>query len=151
MLAFQSLQRHAMAEAINRHLTLVQRCKIGAYLSSSHLQRFIASELGVAPSTFSRQLQRNRIPEVGYDARIPHRTAVARRRATAQPRKMTPRHLDYIYERLVAVSALHKRAYSLTTAQMIEVPNISVNSIESIWILPIFIKQIRQLVGHRAA
>ena len=85
-----------------RHLTLVQRCKIEGYLSSGHSQRSIARELGVAPSTISRELRRNHIPEVGYDAQLAHRTAVARRRrATSQPRKVTPRHLDYIHERLI--------------------------------------------------
>ena len=92
-----------MAEATNPHLTLVQRCKIEGFLSSGHSQRAIARELGVAPSTISRELQRNRIPEFGYDAQLAHRTAVARRRrASAQPRKVTPRHLEYIHERLVA-------------------------------------------------
>ena len=92
-----------MAEAINRHLTLVQRCKIEGFLSSGHSQRSIARALGVAPSTISRELQRNRIPDIGYDAHVAHRTAVARRRrASAQPRKATPQHLDYIHERLIA-------------------------------------------------
>ncbi len=39
-----------MAEAINRLLTLVQRCKIDAYLSSGRSQRAIALRLGVSPS-----------------------------------------------------------------------------------------------------
>ena len=92
-----------MAEASNRHLTLVQRCKIEGFLSSGHSQRSIAGALGVAPSTISREIRRNRIPDVGYEAHLAHRTAVARRhRASAQPRKVTPRHLNYIYERLVA-------------------------------------------------
>ncbi|MCY4128230.1 MAG: IS30 family transposase [Gammaproteobacteria bacterium] len=91
-----------MAEATNRHLTLVQRCKIEAYLSSGCSQRGIANRLGVSPSTISRELKRNGIPEVGYEAQLAHRTAVARRRlASARPRKVTPRHLNYIHERMI--------------------------------------------------
>ena len=92
-----------MAEAINRHLTLVQRCKIEGFLSSGYSQRSTARALGVAPSTISREIRRNRILDVGYEAQQAHRTAVAgRHRASAQPRKVTPRHLDDIHERLVA-------------------------------------------------
>ena len=92
-----------MAEAINRHLTLVQRCKIEAYLSSGWSQRAIANRLGVSPSTVSREIRRNGIAGVGYEARLAQLVAVKRRRdASARPRKVTPRHLDYIYDCLLA-------------------------------------------------
>ena len=103
MLALTRQQRHAMAEATNSHLTLVQRCKIEGFLSSGHSQRSIARELGVAPSTISKELDRNRKPGAVYDANFAHNAAVARRRkASSRPRKVTQRHLEYIHERLVA-------------------------------------------------
>ena len=95
MLAFTTTTKTCpMAEAINRHLTLVQRCKIEAYLSSGRSQRDIAQRLGVSPSTVSREIRRNGIAGVGYEARLAQLVAVKRRRdAAARPRKVTPRHL----------------------------------------------------------
>ena len=91
-----------MAEATNRHLTLVQRCKIEAYLSSGCSQRGIARRLGASLSTISRELKRNNIPEVGYGAQLAQRSAVARRLlASTRPRKVTLRHLNYIYEHMI--------------------------------------------------
>ena len=89
----------SMAEAINRHLTLSQRCEIEAYLSSRRSQRAIAQRLGVSPSTVSRENHRNGIAGVGYKAGLAQLVAVKRRRdASARPRKVTPRYLDYIYD-----------------------------------------------------
>ena len=92
-----------MAKATYHHLTQVQRCYIEAELSRGCSYRAIARKLHVATSTVSREVHRNRVPEVGYDARLAHRTAAARRqRASARPRKVTSRHLDHIYDRLLA-------------------------------------------------
>ena len=83
-----------MAEAINRHLTLVQRCKIEVYLSSRWSQRAIAQRLGVSTSTVSREIRRNGIAGVGYEARLAQLVAIKRRRdASARPREVMPRHL----------------------------------------------------------
>ena len=90
-----------MAEASNRHLTLVQRCKIEARLSSGHSYRAIAVVLGVAASTDSREVRRNGLPG-GYDAKPADALAAQRRRdASSRPRKVTPQHLDHIYDRLL--------------------------------------------------
>ena len=141
VLAFRKKQRHAMAESINRHLTLVQRCTIEGFLSSGYSQRSTARALGVAPSTISREVRRYRIPDVGYAAQLAHRTAVARRhRASAQPRKVTPRHLDDIHQRLVADRSpdviAHKTAdpsLKLSTPWIYELIDRDVQAAEGDW------------------
>ena len=86
-----------MAEAINRHLTLVQRCKIEAYLSSGRTQRAVAQLIGVSLATVSCELHRNATPGVGYDAWYAERLAVKRRReASTRPRKVVARHLNQV-------------------------------------------------------
>ena len=47
---YDKTKTRLMAEASNRHLTLVQRCKIEARLSSGHSYRVIAVVLGVVAS-----------------------------------------------------------------------------------------------------
>ena len=69
-----------MVEASNGHLTLLQRCKIEAYLSSGYSQRVISRQLGVAFSTVSREVQRNGNVDGRYDATRAHQRAVATRR-----------------------------------------------------------------------
>lgn len=69
-----------MAEAINRHLTLLQRCKIETYLSSGQSQRAIAQRFGVSPAAVSRENRRNRIAGVGYETSLTQLVAVKRRR-----------------------------------------------------------------------
>ena len=78
-----------MAEASNRHLTLVERCKIEARLSSGHSYRAIAAVLGVAAATVSREVQRNGLPGGGYDAKQADAMAV-KRRHDASSRTTTP-------------------------------------------------------------
>ena len=92
-----------MAEARNRHLTLVQRCKIEGFLPSGHSQRSIARQLGVTSTTVSREVRRNRSADGSYDAIDAHQRAVkCRHAASSRPRKVTKRHLEYIRERMIA-------------------------------------------------
>lgn len=92
-----------MAKTTYHHLTQVQRCRIEAQLSSGASYRMIARKLQLAPSTVSREVRRNRQLTGRYDAEVAQRAAAERRqRASAQPRKVTDRHLDYIYDRLEA-------------------------------------------------
>ncbi len=80
----------------------MQRCYTEAELSRVRRYRAIAQRLEVSHATVSREIQRNQLPAVGYDARLAHRTAIdRRRRASARPRKVKPRHLDHIYDRLL--------------------------------------------------
>ena len=72
-----------MAEASNRHLTRVQRCKIEAHVSSGHSLRAIASDLGVAASTVSREVQRNGLSRGRYDEQQADAMAAQRRRDTS--------------------------------------------------------------------
>jgi IS30 family transposase len=41
------------------HLPYLQRCKIQAYHEAGYYQNQIAKEIGVSPSTVSRELKRN--------------------------------------------------------------------------------------------
>ena len=43
-----------------KHISFVQRCKISAYWKAGYLQKDIAKELDINPSTVSRELKRNR-------------------------------------------------------------------------------------------
>ena len=102
MLSIQLQRRHAMAKGNNAHLTHGKRCKIEAYLSSGLSQRAIAREMKIASSTICREIQRNGELDGSYDAdRAQQRAEDRRTAASERPRKVTPRHLDYIYDRLV--------------------------------------------------
>ena len=104
-----------MAKAKYRHLTQVQRCKIEALLSSGNTQRAIARQLGVAPSTVSREMSRNRVVGDAYVAECAQLMAVNRRhQASIQPRKVTRRHLDDIYDRMIAGDSLDVIAHRPT-------------------------------------
>jgi IS30 family transposase len=72
------------------HLTCEQRCQIFALLKSGHTQAHIARQIGVDPSTISRELARNGGAS-GYRFGQAHETASGRRHAASStPRKMTP-------------------------------------------------------------
>ena len=72
-----------------RHLTYEQRCQIEALLQSGKSQAEIARQLGVTPSTISRELDRNAKKAV-YDGPKAHNKAVTRRKkASSVPRKIT--------------------------------------------------------------
>jgi transposase, IS30 family len=43
-----------------KQLSFAQRCKIIAFYKAGYLQKDIAAEIGVHPSTISRELKRNR-------------------------------------------------------------------------------------------
>lgn len=42
-----------------KHLNFEQHCKIAAFWKAGYFQKEIAAELGVSPSTISRELKRN--------------------------------------------------------------------------------------------
>ena len=72
------------------HLTCEQRCQIYALLQSGHSQAHIARQIGVDPSTVSRELVRNTGAR-GYRFKQAHEKASQRRQeASDKPRKMTP-------------------------------------------------------------
>ena len=58
------------------HLTCEQRCQIYALLQSGHSQAHIARQIGVDPSTISRELVRNTA-----------RAAIASSKRTRRPRR----------------------------------------------------------------
>ena len=70
------------------HLTCEQRCQIYALLHSGHSQAHIARQIGVDPSTMSRELVRNTGAR-GYRFKQAHEKASQRREeASDKPRKM---------------------------------------------------------------
>jgi transposase, IS30 family len=82
------------------HLTCEQRCQIFALLKSGHTQAHIARQIGVDPSTISRELARNSGAS-GYRFGQAHETASGRRHAASStPRKMTPEVVAVIEEKL---------------------------------------------------
>ena len=82
------------------HLTCEQRCQIYALLQSGHSQAHIARQIGVDPSTISRELVRNTGAR-GYRFKQAHEKATQRREeASDKPRKMTPDLVELIEEKL---------------------------------------------------
>src|SRR5512147_1705452 len=82
------------------HLTCEQRCQIYALLQSGHSQAHIARQIGVDPSTISRELVRNTGAR-GYRFKQAHEKASQRRKeASDKPRKMTPDLVELIEERM---------------------------------------------------
>ena len=82
------------------HLTCEQRCQIYALLQSGHSQAHIARQIGVDPSTISRELVRNTGAR-GYRFKQAHEKASQRREeASDKPRKMTPDLVELIEEKL---------------------------------------------------
>ena len=65
-----------IAEASNRHLTLVERCKIDALLSRGLSFRAIGRELGFAHTTIAREVKRNHVPDGHYEAQAADAMAV---------------------------------------------------------------------------
>jgi transposase, IS30 family len=83
------------------HLTYEQRCQIYALLQSGHTQAHIARQLGVDPSTISRELSRNSGAR-GYRFKQADAKASRRRRdASITPRKMTPEVVAVIEDKLI--------------------------------------------------
>ena len=82
------------------HLTCEQRCQIFALLKSGHTQAHIARQIGVDPSTISRELARNSGAS-GYRFGQAHEAASGRRHAASStPRKMTPEVVAVVEEKL---------------------------------------------------
>ena len=82
------------------HLTCEQRCQIYALLQSGRSQAHIARQIGVDPSTISRELVRNTGAR-GYRFKQAHEKASQRRQeASDKPRKMTPDLVELIEEKL---------------------------------------------------
>jgi len=82
-----------------KQLTQGQRYQIYAFCKAGYLQKEIAEELGVAPSTISRELRRNRGGR-GYRPKQAHRMAIHRRRTSAKMRKMTLEMKNIIEKKL---------------------------------------------------
>ena len=82
------------------HLTCERRCQIFALLKSGHTQAHIARQIGVDPSTISRELARNSGAS-GYRFGQAHEAASDRRHAASStPRKMTPEVVAVVEEKL---------------------------------------------------
>ena len=82
------------------HLTPEQRCQIYALLQSGHTQAHIARQLGVDPSTISRELSRNTGGRGYRFKQADEKASLRRHQASAAPRKMTPEVVAVIEEKL---------------------------------------------------
>ena len=80
-------------------LTYEQRCQIYALIKIDFTQEKIADEVGVHPSTISRELGRNS-GKKGYRPKQAQRLADQRRKNAAKPSKMTPDNIAIIEEKL---------------------------------------------------
>lgn len=74
------------------HLTRDQRVELGSLLRAGHSQGEAARQIGIHPSTLSRELTRNKHPNTsGYHASVAHRRSRARRLVANQRfRKIIP-------------------------------------------------------------
>ena len=105
------------------HLTCEQRCQIYALLQSGHSQAHIARQIGVDPSTISRELVRNTGAR-GYRFKQAHEKASQRREeASDKPRKMTPDLVELIEEKLTCRPARACFCRSLTSIETITYDN----------------------------
>ncbi|MGH9857266.1 MAG: IS30 family transposase, partial [Acidobacteriota bacterium] len=105
------------------HLTQEQRIQLAALLRAGHTQKFTAEQLGVHPSTISRELIRNSLPDGRYHATAARLKTAARRHAVNQRcrRIEHDRRLEkYVRKRLKhhwspeQVAGRYKRLYPTT-------------------------------------
>ena len=100
ILAWDSTSRGGKMPEGYLHLTCEQRCQIYALLQSGHSQAHIARQIGVDPSTISRELVRNTGAR-GYRFKQAREKASQRREeASDKPRKITPDLVELIEEKL---------------------------------------------------
>lgn len=82
------------------HLTYEKRCQIYALRKSGETQSAIAKQLGVHPSTISRELAKN-TGKKGYRCKQAQEKAVERRRSASRaPKKMNEKMIKLINEKL---------------------------------------------------
>ena len=87
------------------HLTCEQRCQIYALLQSGHSQAHIARQIGVDPSTISRELVRNTGAR-GYRFKQAHEKASQRRKEASDtvPRRTRVERVHAVREMRVGPS-----------------------------------------------
>ncbi|WP_172918678.1 IS30 family transposase [Capnocytophaga canis] len=83
-----------------KHLTLEQRYEIKAYLKCNKSQKFIAQQMGVSESTFSRELKRNKLKRGGYNPQNTQEQANIRKERFAVNRKFTPKVAAFVEEKI---------------------------------------------------
>jgi IS30 family transposase len=83
-----------------KHLNFAQRCKISAFWKAGYLQKEIAIEVGVSPSTVSRELKRNRRWNYVYCPDQATSCYKQRRKSSRKPIKFTNAVRDIITEKL---------------------------------------------------
>jgi IS30 family transposase len=83
-----------------KHLNFAQRCKIAAFWKAGYLQKEIAAELGISPSTISRELKRNSRWNYVYSQEQATATYNLKRKNSRKPKKFTDNIRDLIKEKL---------------------------------------------------
>ena len=84
-----------------QQLTRDVRCQINTLVSTGMIQKDIAEQLGVSPSTICRELKRN-TGQKGYRYKQADAKAVGRRHeASSRPKKMLPSLIEVIEEKLL--------------------------------------------------
>ena len=84
-----------------RHLTKDDRLVLSALHEKGVLQKDIAETLGVDPSTISRELQRNKLPQGRYEGRVAHRNARSRIRVHEKKLAVNETLRTYVIDRIM--------------------------------------------------
>ncbi|MDR3443293.1 MAG: IS30 family transposase [Legionella sp.] len=84
-----------------KHISFVQRCKISVLYKAGYLQKDIANELGISPSTISRELRRNKRWNGVYCPEQATSFYKTRRKDSRKPKKFTPNVIQQVKEKLL--------------------------------------------------
>lgn len=84
-----------------KHISFVQRCKISVLYKAGYLQKDIANELGISPSTISRELRRNRRWNGVYCPEQATSFYKTRRQDSRKSKKFTPNVIEQVKEKLL--------------------------------------------------
>lgn len=84
-----------------QHLSYRQRCQLVAFEKAGYLQKDIARELKISPSTVSRELKRNRRWDYVYCPDQAHAVYKDRRKLSSRPKKFTEKIENAVKEKLL--------------------------------------------------
>ncbi len=84
-----------------KHISFVQRCKISAFWKAGYLQKDIAKELDINPSTVSRELKRNRRWNGVYCPEQAASFYKTRRQDSRKPKKFTCDVIEQVKDKLM--------------------------------------------------
>lgn len=83
-----------------KHLTESQRYEIAAYLRCNKPQKFIAEQLGVSQSCISRELERNKLKNGGYNPQKAQEITTIKKERFSRNRRFTKTVKDFVEQKL---------------------------------------------------